>query len=324
MDRWLVLLSEEIHPDGRARLEAHANVRLASALDEVTLCVAARDADAIVLRSRGYISAAVMDAAPRLRVIGRHGVGVDNVDVEAATAHGIQVVNVPDANVISVSEHVIAMILSLVRHVREADRAVRSGDWTQRDRELGWEITGGTLGVVGLGAIGQRVSRICRAAFDMTILYADTESRPEAEEALGARRVTLDELLEVADVVTLHVPLLPSTRNLIGRRELDMMRTDALLVNTSRGAVVDEHALAEALCGGKLGGAAIDVFTEEPPPLNHPLLSCERALVTPHSAGMTQQSSKRMAMVVEDILTVLTGGEPRHPVNTVSARERVR
>jgi D-3-phosphoglycerate dehydrogenase / 2-oxoglutarate reductase len=320
VDRWLVLLSENIHADGKALLEQHADVRIASAPDEATLREEARDADAIILRSRGYVSARVMDGASRLRVIGRHGVGVDNVDIAAATARGVQVVNVPDANVTSVAEHVVGMILSLARHIRQADRAVRSGDWVQRDRDLGMELTGGTLGVVGLGTIGQAVARMCHAAFDMTILYSDTEPRPRAEKALAAHRLTLDELLGAADVVTLHVPLLSSTRDLVGRRELEIMRPGALLVNTSRGGVVDEFALTEALHEGRLGGAAIDVFAEEPPPLVHPLLACDRVLLTPHSAAMTEQASKRMARVAEDILAVLEGEEPRYPVNHLPAR----
>lgn len=313
----VVLLTEDIHPSGQALLAGRAEVRLASALDEETLCREVANVDAIVLRARGRITAQVMDAAPRLRVIGRHGVGVDNVDVDAATERGIIVLNTPGANVVSVAEHVLAGILALARHLHAADRAVRSGDWGQRDRELGWELTGGTLGVIGMGAIGQQLAHMCRAAFAMQVLYMDAVPRPEVEGALEARRVELDDLLREADVVTIHVPLLPSTRGMIGRRELAMMKPSAFLANTARGGVVDEEALADAIRAGVLGGALIDVFESEPPAPQHPLLRCERAILTPHSAAMTEQASRRMALVVDDILTVLSGGAARHAVNRV-------
>lgn len=317
MDRPVVLLTEDIHPSGRALLADRAEVRLASAQDEETLCREVADVDAIVLRARGRITARVMDAAPRLRVIGRHGVGVDNVDVDAATERGIVVLNTPGANVVSVAEHVLAGILALARRLLAADRAVRSGDWEQRDRQRGWELTGGTLGVIGMGAIGQQVARMCRAAFEMQVLYMDAVPRPEVEAELEARRVALEELLRQADVVTIHVPLLPSTHGMIGRRELAMMKPSALLANTARGGVVDEGALADALGAGALGGAFIDVFEREPPAPQNPLLGCELTILTPHSAAITEQASRRMAMVVEDILTVLSGGTARHAVNRV-------
>jgi D-3-phosphoglycerate dehydrogenase len=317
MDYPVVLLTEEIHASGRALLERDAEVRLAPALDEDSLCDAAADVDAIVLRARGHVTARIMDAAPRLRVIGRHGVGVDNVDVGAATERGIQVLNTPGANVISVAEHVLAGMLTLARHLFSADRAVRTGDWGQRDRELGWELTGGTLGVIGMGAIGQEIARMCRVAFGMVVVYVDPVPRPEIETALGARRVGLDDLLRMADVVTLHVPLVPATRGLIGQRQLMKMKRTAFLINTARGGVVDEHALAAALHANHLAGALVDVFECEPPGARHPLLGCERVILTPHSAAMTDQASRRMALVVEDILSVLAGHPPRHPVNYV-------
>jgi D-3-phosphoglycerate dehydrogenase / 2-oxoglutarate reductase len=320
----MVVLSEEIHPDGRAMLEAHADVRVAAHWDERTLRAELHDADAVILRSRGRISAWVMDGAPRLRVIGRHGVGFDNVDVAAATARDIQVVNVPGANVVSVAEHVVALMLALARHLTRADRAVRTGDWGQRDRDLGRELSGATLGVVGLGAIGQTVARMCRAAFAMKILYTDEADRAQVAGELGARRVCLEELLRESDVVTLHVPLVPSTCHLIGPHELALMRPDAFLINTARGGVVDEGSLARALHDGRLGGAAIDVFAEEPPPPSHPLLACERVLLTPHSAAMTEQASRRMATVVDDVIDVLRGSRPRHPVNHLCIRRAVR
>jgi D-3-phosphoglycerate dehydrogenase len=316
----VILLTEDIHPSGRALLENRAEVRLASALDEDSLCREVLDVDAIVLRARGRLTARVMDAAPRLRVIGRHGVGVDNVDVDAATERGIQVLNTPGANVISVAEHVCAGMFALARHLPGADRAVRTGDWTQRDRELGWELTGGTLGVIGMGAIGQEIARMCRAGFGMAVVYVDPIPRPEVEASQGAVRVDLDELLPVADVVTIHVPLLPATRGLIGRRQLAMMKPTAFLINTARGGVVDERALTDALRAGCPAGALIDVFESEPPGPGHPLLECNRAILTPHSAAMTEQASRRMAMVVEDILVVLGGGAPRHPANQPEMR----
>lgn len=309
-----VVLSEDIHPRARQILEAQALVSVATGTAEADLCRAVADADGLVMRANGRVSEAVLAAAPRLRVVGRHGVGLDNIDVAAARRRGVTVVNTPHANSVSVAEHTVACMLTLLRNLTALDRAVRDGDWPARNRLLGSEVDGRTVGIIGLGNIGRRVARILHRGFGMQVLYTDPVPRPDAEVELGARRVLLPTLLRAADVVTLHLPLTESSRGLIDAAALASMPAHAVLVNVSRGGVVDEAALVDACRSGRLAGAALDVFVEEPLPADHLLTSCDRVLLTPHSAAMTHESSLRMSLVVEDVLAVLEGRAPRHAI----------
>jgi len=316
MNRWRVLLTEPIHPVGTAALEGSADWWIASGLDEATLTRELAKADAVVLRARGKVLAAQMDAAPRLRVIGRHGVGLDNVDVDAATERGIWVVFTPEANAEAVAEHVFGVLLAFSKRILLADAAVRRGDWDYRNRDPGFEIRGRTLGIVGMGRIGMRVAAIGSRGFGQRILYTDTVARPEVERDFGATRLELDDLLAESDIVTLHVPATPDTNGLLNRERLCRMKPGAFLINASRGAVVDEPALVEALAAGRLAGAALDVFAEEPLPLDSPLLRLPNVILSPHQAGQTEESMRRMAMVTEDILRVLRGETPIYPANS--------
>jgi D-3-phosphoglycerate dehydrogenase len=308
-----VVLSEDIHPDGRAVLERRARVSVAAGTSEAELCQAVRDADGLVMRANGRVTETVLAAAPRLQVIGRHGVGLDNIDVAAARRRGVQVVHTPHANTGAVAEHAVAGLLTLVRRLREQDAAVRRGDWAARDRLLGTELEGKTLGVLGFGNIGQRVARILGGGFGMSVVYCDPLDRGEAATRLHARRLDLPALLRTADVLTVHVPLVPSTRGLLNAARLAELRPHAVLVNVARGGIVDEAALLAACVEGRLAGAALDVFADEPLPVGHPLTTCDRILLTPHSAAMTEESARRMAMVVEDVLAVIDGRTPDHP-----------
>ncbi len=312
MGRPRILLAEPIHPDGLALLQQSADVTVLPAPQPHALRAALADADGVIVRLT-RLGPEEIAAAPRLRVIGRHGVGVDNVDLAAATRRRIPVVYTPGVNAVSVAEHTLALLLAVAKRVVEFDRAVREGRWQARDEIWGLELAGCTVGVVGVGAVGREVAQRCRA-LGMRVLGYDPYA---AGMPAGVERAeSLEELLAQSDVVTVHVPLTPQTRHLLGRRELALLRPGAVLVNTSRGEVVDEEALAEALAGGRLAGAGLDVFGTEPPPRDHPLLRAPRTVVTPHAASHTADALRRMAVAVaEQVLAVLAGRRPEHVAN---------
>jgi D-3-phosphoglycerate dehydrogenase len=302
---------------GMRMLREAGELRMASSLKPEVLHREIVDADALVIRTAGVIDAPLMDCAPRLRVIGRHGVGYDQVDVPAATARGIQVVYTPGANTESVCEHTIAFLIAISRHFPQHCLALLEGRYNDRTKLVGRDLIGRTLGIIGFGRIGRRVGEVARAGFQMNVLYDDIiPAPPDVEARAGARRVSLDELLRSAEYVTLHVPLDDSTRRLIDDHALAKMRPDAILINTCRGPVVDEDAVARALDAKKLWGYAADVFTEEPPEPGHPLIGRPDVLLTPHSAAQTIESLQNMAIgVATDVLGVLDGKPPLNPVN---------
>jgi len=314
MAKPVVLLYEPIHKDALAILAKKAEVRLADSFDEDDLIQAVTDVDGIIIRANGKVSRRLMEAAPRLKVVGRHGVGVEAIDRQAAADLGIVVVNTPKATTESVAEQCLGMMIVLAKRILQADKALRTGDWQARYRLIGDELRGKTLGIVGFGRIGQRVANLCHTALAMPVLYHDAVAYPEAEASLDARRVPLDELLETADFVSLHVPLLPETHGLIGDDELRRMKPSAYLINTSRGPVVDQAALAQALREGWIAGAGLDVFDPEPLPPDSPLLELNNVVMTPHMAAHTDEALLCMAMVVSDVLAVIEGRAPEHPV----------
>jgi D-3-phosphoglycerate dehydrogenase len=319
----IVLLYESIHADGLALLVEKAQVRYAPGWSEEEVLPVVADVEGIIIRANGRITRRLMESAPRLKVVGRHGVGLDNVDVAAASELGICVVNTPDANAESVAEHTLGLMIALSRQIVEGDRELRSGNWNARYTLIGRELRRRTLGIVGCGRIGSRVAQMAHAAFEVVVLYDDVIPRPELEVNLGAVRVTREELLRRADYVTLHVPLLASTRGLIGESELAMMKTTAFLINTSRGPVVDESALTGALRSGGIAGAALDVYSTEPLPDDSPLLSVPNLLLTPHMAAHSEEALRNMSLVSEDILAVLDGREPQHWVNRGMMQHRM-
>lgn len=274
-------------------------------------------ANGIIIRL-AKVTAEVMSAAPQLKVIGRHGVGVDNVDLKAATARGLPVVFTPSAltMVHAVAEQTVQLMLALGRHAVAEDQFVRQNRWGERSSLLGVEFYQKTLGVVGLGAIGKKVATICQKGLGMKIVAYD----PFVKVAPPDLEVTLvDSLLEVlqqADVVTLHLPSTAETAYLIGAKELAAMKPTALLVNAARGSIVDSVALAQALQRGHLFGAALDVFEEEPPAPDHPLLTAPRTLFSPHVASMTGGSMARMAeLVARQVVQVLSGERAPYVAN---------
>ncbi|MBA2667388.1 MAG: phosphoglycerate dehydrogenase [Trueperaceae bacterium] len=267
-------------------------------LDAPALAHLARDADALLL-GLDHCDASVFEAAPRLRVVARYGVGVDNVDLDAAAAHGVVVTNTPGANTIAVAELTLSLLLALARGLPAAIEHVRGGGWS---RSVGWELSGRTLGLVGIGRIGREVAARAQA-FGMRVVAAD----PLAPDVPGVERVALDELWGASDAVSLHVGLSSATRHLVDARALERMRPHAVLVNTARGGLVDEGALASALRRGVIAGAAADCFEHEPPG-DSPLLALPTFIATPHLGAGTAEAAHRMGMAAaRNVVAVLTG-----------------
>ncbi len=314
MKPYRVLLYEEMHQAGIDVLAEKAELVYASRLDEEALLDQVKDVDAIIIRANGKVSARLMDAAPKLKVVGRHGVGVEAIDLQAANQRGIVVCNTPDANLESVAEQAVGFMITLSKQILRADKAARQGRWDVRYEYIGQELLGRTLGLVGMGRIGSRVAEICHLAFKMPVLYYDVVSYPAAEETLQARSVSLEEVLKASDYVSVHVPLLPATRGMIGNEQLAMMKSGAILINTARGPIVDEAALLEALQSGHLGGAGLDVFAVEPAAEDNPLFQLDNVVLTPHMAAHTDDALKAMSMVALDIIRVLEGQEPVYRV----------
>ena len=255
------------------------------------LLTALKGVQALMVRSATKVTAEVLAGAPDLRVVVRAGTGLDNVDRAAAEARGVIVRNTPDANTVSVAEHTFAMLLALERHVAAAAADLRSGRW-EKSRYQGRELAGRTLGVIGFGRIGRAVARRAHA-FGMPVLVFDEHISRGPDGFEWVRHVYLETLLREADVVTLHLPLTPRTRHLLSAREFALMKKDAVLVNASRGGVVDEAALAAALGSGALRAAAVDVFEREPAPADHPLLRLPNVLALPHLGASTVEAQRR-------------------------------
>ncbi|MEW1647208.1 hydroxyacid dehydrogenase [Streptomyces sp. NPDC091219] len=298
----IVVLSDVLPGDAVAALKASCEVRHVDGRDRPALFAALSDADALIVRSGTRVDAEALDRAPRLRIVGRAGVGLDNVDTVTAAERGIAVVNAPDSNTVSVAELTVGLILASVRHIAAAARSLAAGEWRRADF-TGLELAGRTAGIVGYGRVGRQVARRL-AAFDMRILvhdpYTDTGTIGD-----GVRLTGLDELLATSDVVTLHLPKTPSTAGLIGARELSLMRSTAYLVNTARGGIVDETALLEALRAGRPAGAALDVFATEPPGAS-PLLALPNVLGIPHLGAGTPDAQLRAGQdVVRKVLQEL-------------------
>jgi glyoxylate reductase len=321
-----VFVTRELPGDAVERLKRAAQVEVWSGQDppprEELLSQAAR-ADALLTLLTDRVDAELLESAPQLRIISNVAVGYDNIDVEAATARGVLVTNTPGVLTETTADFAFALLLATARRVVEGDHLARSGGWPTWHPSflLGQDVHGATLGIVGLGAIGTAVARRARG-FAMRILYSDHEQRPELEAELGASFVPLDALLRESDFVSLHVPLTPHTHHLIGRRELGLMKPSASLINTSRGPVVDQEALCEALRSGRIASAGLDVAEVEPVPAGDPLLRLDNLVLTPHVASASVATRTRMAdMAADAILAVLQG---ERPVNLLNPRAATR
>jgi D-3-phosphoglycerate dehydrogenase / 2-oxoglutarate reductase len=310
------LILQRIHEAGvQALTDAGIEHVSAPDADRETLLRMIPEFDGLVVRTTSYrIDAEVMDAAPNLKVIGRHGVGVDHIDVAAAAERGITVVNAPEANSQGVAEYTVGLMLMVARGMRHADAAVRKGDWTTREKLIGSELTGGTLGIIGLGRVGSRLARICRNGFNMRVLYYDIVRKDDYEQEIGVEFASFDEVVAASDILTLHVPLTEFTRYMMNRETIGRMKSGAILMNASRGQVVELDSVVEAIRSGKLAGAGIDVFPDEPLSTGHPILALPEVVVSPHMASHSDMSMIRMALVTEDVARVLNGVEPKNPV----------
>lgn len=317
MDRYKVLLYEDMHEVGKTILREKAEMLFASSLEETSLIEEVGEVDGIIIRANGTVTRKMMESAPRLKVIGRHGVGVEHIDLEAATEKGIWVVNTPDANDTSVAEHFFGLSLILSKMLKKADIALREGRWEARYQYIGRELHGKILGILGFGRIGRAVGRIGHKGFDMKVLYYDALRYEEMEKEIKAEKVSLEELLAQSDYISINLPMLPATKGLLKEREFGLMKPSAYIINLARGPIWDEKALCAALKEGEIAGAASDVYEMEPAAKDHPLFQLENFVGSPHMAAHTEEALWRMSMVAEDIIRVLEGKEPIHPVNQI-------
>jgi D-3-phosphoglycerate dehydrogenase len=309
-----VLICDPIADEGVRALQefgAEVDVRLRQSPEELIANIA--DYDAVVVRSETKITAAAIQAAQRLQVVGRAGVGVDNIDVEAATQRGVLVVNAPTGNMISAAEHSVGLMLALARNIAQANATLHGGKW-DRARFMGVEVRGKTLGVVGLGQVGSEVARRARG-LEMRVIGYDPFVPEERGRVLGAEMVSLEDLLRQSDFISIHTTLTEGTRGLIGEAELALVKPNVRIINTARGGIVDEEALCRAVAEGRVAGAALDVFEGEPK-VNPKLLENEAIVVTPHLGASTAEAQERVALdVVEQVIAVFKGEPARYAVN---------
>lgn len=299
-----VLVTDTLAESGLEFLRATTDIELdyRPGLKGEELLAAVAQSDALITRSGTAVTPELVNAGTRLRIIGRAGVGLDNVNVEACTERGILVINAPTANIMSATEHTMAMLLSLCRNIPEAHASVIRGEWT-RSKFMGIELDAKTLGIIGLGRIGTRVTARARG-FNMRVIAYDPYVTDSVFERVGATRVTLDQLLAQADFITVHTPLTDETRGLIGPDEIAKMKNGVIVLNIARGGIYQEQALADGLNLGKIAGAAVDVFEEEPPSKEHPLVNARNIILSPHIGANTIEAQDRVAvetskMVVE-------------------------
>lgn len=310
-----IVVSDPLSEEGLAVLRAD-DVRLTAPgkMDRETLLETIGDADALIVRSGTQADREVIERGEALKIIGRAGVGVDNIDLEAATERGIIVMNAPSANTNATAEHALALMLALARHVPQGHASLAAGEWA-RKRYQGFELRGKTLGLIGAGRIGREVG-VRALAFGMRVVSYDPYVPVETIRKLGFEPVEkLDDLLAEADIVTLHALVTPETSGMINAEAIAKMKDGARLVNVARGALVDEAALAAALDEGKLAGAALDVYTQEPPEDN-PLVGHPKVVHTPHLAASTVEAQSLVStLIAEQVLNALRGDQPRDVVN---------
>jgi len=301
----MILLLESMHPEAEALLERCEPVLRAT--DPNGPQAPSSDIRAVLTRGRGLITKTLMDSFPELRLIGRVGVGLDNLDTAEAARRNIPVIFAPGLNARTVAEHTLALMLDLMRRITPWVNAGAEGRWEDRSRYQGDELAGLTLGIVGYGSIGQRVARLA-SAFEMQVVVA---ARPGKAIECEYPTLTLEELLATADVVSLHLPLTEQTKGIIGRDQIARMKPTACIVNTARGAHIDQTALCEALLAGRIGGFAADVLEPEPPAPDDPLLRSPRVCITPHISALTSATYRRTCLfIAENVVAVLEGRSP--------------
>ena len=293
------------------REKAQTDVRLGLSTEELVKLIG--DYEALIVRSQTKVTAEVIEAGRKLVVIGRAGVGLDNIDVDAATRKGIVVVNSPMGNIVATAEHTIALMFALARHIPQACASVKAGGWERR-KFVGVELRGKVLGIIGLGRVGSEVARRARA-LEMKVIGYDPFISPERAQSLGVELVSWEELFRRADFISLHVPLTPSTRNLIGERELSWVKPTVRIINTARGGLIDEEALCRALKEGRVAGVALDVFSSEPP-IDSSFLKFENVIATPHIGASTAEAQEIVGIdIANQVLSILEGKLSPYTVN---------
>ncbi len=308
-----ILIADPIAQEGIDLLKGHADVDVKTGMKPEELVAVVGDYDALVVRSETKVTAAVIEAGKKLQVVARAGIGVDNIDLDAATGAGIAVVNAPTGNTVAAAEHTVALMLALSRNIPAAHRSMKDGEW-KRSAFMGVEVRNKTLGVIGLGRVGSEVVRRAQS-FAMNLVAYDPFVAPDYAHRLGVELLSFEDVLAQSDFITLHTPLTENSRNLISTKELERMKPDARLINVARGELIDEDALLAALNDGKLGGVALDVFAKEPPGPN-PLLDHPKVVITPHLGASTQEAQREVAVeAAEQVLTVLKGEPARNTVN---------
>lgn len=309
-----VLVSDKLAQEGVDILKKVADVDVNTGLSEDELCKIIGDYDALVIRSGTQVTAKVLEAAKKLRIIGRAGVGVDNVDVPVATEKGVIVVNSPGGNTVAAAELTVAMLLALARNIPQAYCSMQAKEWN-RSKYTGNEVYKKTLGILGLGKIGQEVAKRCQS-FGMTVLAYDPFITTEVAEGLGVELVELDDCLKRSDYLSLHLPKNKETLGMIGAKQFAMMKDGVRMVNCARGGIIDDAALADALKSGKCAGAALDVYVSEPPDFSIELFSLANVVTTPHLGASTEEAQTNVAIdVAEQIVDVFEGRSARAAVN---------
>jgi D-3-phosphoglycerate dehydrogenase len=308
-----------LSPQGLDILKSEQGVELdyQPGLSEEQLAQAIKNADGLVIRSGSQVTARVIEAADRLRVIGRAGIGVDNVDVDAASKRGIAVMNTPTGNAVTTAEHTLSLLMSLARWIPAATSSMKAGKW-EKKKFQGRELAGKRLGVIGLGTIGRIVADRARG-LQMRVSAFDPVVTPDRAAAMGVELVDLETLWQTADVITVHTPLTPQTRGLIDDAVVPKLKEGVLLINCARGGIYDEQAVLRGLESGRIGGAAFDVFDQEPPAADDPLVRHERVVCTPHLGASTQEAQDRVAFeIAEQVLAFLVRGEVKNALNMPS------
>ncbi len=309
-----ILIADPVAAEGIDMLRAIGDVDVRTGLPPADLIACIGDYQALVVRSETKVTRPVLEAARQMVVVGRAGVGVDNVDLDAATERGVVVVNAPQGNTVAAAEHTLALLLALARHLPAADASMRAGKW-DRKTFIGTEVRGKALGVVGLGKIGSEVARRA-VGMEMRVLAFDPFVPEERAKSIGVESVDFDQLIAQSDFITVHPPLTATTTGMIGAEQIAKMKDGVRLINVARGGIIDEAALADGVKAGKIAGAAIDVFTDEPIRPDNPLLGDPRIITTPHLGASTAEAQERVALdVAEQIVEILAGKPARYAVN---------
>ncbi|MGB9929606.1 MAG: phosphoglycerate dehydrogenase [Methanosarcina sp.] len=313
-----ILVSDSLSSEGLEILKKDFTVDVSTGLSEDELTKIIKDYDALVIRSGTQVTQKIIEAADNLKVIGRAGVGVDNVDVDAATKKGIIVTNSPEGNMISAAEHTIAMMMSMSRNIPQANASLKAREW-KRNKFTGVEVKGKTLGVIGLGRIGSEVAKRA-SGLEMNLMGYDPFISEKRAAELGVKLATVNEIAKQADYITVHTPLIKETKNILDEPQFELMKPGVKIINCARGGIISEEALAKALASGKVGGAAVDVFVEEPP-FKSPLLDFDNVIVTPHLGASTQEAQVNVAVdIAKEIVSVLNGGPAKNAINIPSVK----